>query len=109
MKKHLLYFYLGAMFASLFGAGSLPQTYQKPAIVFGLFLFGMFLTFGMTYIWLNKIPLKGRGLNIEFSKHPFIYSIWLLVVFGFGLAMLTAALAFTISHALGTVLVPWLG
>jgi hypothetical protein len=108
MKKYLLYGYLGVMFTCLLGAGNLTETYQKPVVALGMFLFGIFLTIGMAFVWRKKAPLQGRGLNVEFSKHPIVYGTWLLVVGGFGLAMVAAAMTFAISHAFGIVLVPWL-
>jgi hypothetical protein len=108
MKKYLVYYYLGVMFTCVFGAGSLSDTYQEPVLVFGVFLFGLFFVIGMPALWRKKVALRGRGLNVEFSKHPIIYTSWLLFLFGFGLVMVACAMIYTISHAFGIVLVPWL-
>lgn len=108
MKKYLIYLYLGLMFACLFGANSVPQAYQKAAVVFGFFLFGLLLVAGVFDIWRRKTALRGRGLHIEFSNLPIIYVSWLALGFAFGMAAMTFAILFTISHGLGVVLPPWL-
>lgn len=108
MKKYLLYLYLGVMFSCFFGAHSVPLVYQIPVLVFGTFLFGTLFLVGMPALWRRKASLRGRGLNVEFSRHPIIYTVWLLAVFGFGLAMVAFATIYAVSHAIGFVLVPWL-
>jgi hypothetical protein len=108
MKKYLLYSYFAVMFSCLFGAHSVPSAYQIPVMVFGTFLFGALFLAGIPTLWRRKAPLRGRGLNVEFSKHPIIYTVWLLAIFAFGLVMVAFATIYTASHAIGVVLVPWL-
>ena len=96
------------MFACVLGGGNLSQPYQDLVLNLGLFLLGMLLVVGMPVLWHKKTPLRGEGLNVEFSKHTILYTVWLLLAFSFGVGIVIFALAVAIKQYLGVVLVPGL-
>lgn len=98
VKKTLIYTYLGIMLVSLFGAGSLPSSYQKPVVSIGLVLTGLLLVAAVPIVWHSKTPLRGRWMHIEFSRHPLVYAIWLI----FGLICGRAIISFLLTSRFGT-------
>jgi hypothetical protein len=108
VKKTLIYTYLGIMLASLFGAGSLPRSYQEPVVLTGLFLMGLLLVAGVPIVWYSKTPLRGRGVNIEFSRHPFLYAILVIFVLIFGGAIIGYTVNVTSWDLFGIEVFPFL-